>query len=158
MSEAPNQILSQTINNIFANNQAALLHHLSLKGTKGKNAPSKRSLELAMAVLLVDLAGCDENFEQREYQVIVSGLQRMFGTSRSEVSALVNQATLELANLRGPSRFAELLKENLNLQERQRIMQIVEEIIMADAKEDSFEIYLRNKLANLLDLESTIIS
>lgn len=108
-----------------------------------------------MAVLLVDLATSDENFEQPEYQVIVSGLQRMFGTSRAEVSALINQAQLELANLRGPNYFIELLHQNLDLHERQMIMQIVDEIILADSVENPFEIYLRNKFAKMLEVDST---
>lgn len=155
MSNAAKNLFSQTIDSMFSNNQSALNRHLHLKGIKGERAPSKRSLELAMAVLLVDLASSDENFEPREYQVIVSGMQRLFGTSRSEVSALINQAQLELANLRGLNHFYELLRENLDQRERERIMQIVEEIILADKVEDSFEIYLRNKFAKMLALEPT---
>jgi uncharacterized tellurite resistance protein B-like protein len=122
-----------------------------------KCAHVKKELELALAVLLVDLASCDQNFEQQEYQVISNGLKRMFGTGKSDVQALVNQANTVLKNLRGTSRFAEMLKDNLSHEERQHVMELINEVIDADGQEDGFETYLRHKFAKLLGFEIKIV-
>ena len=118
----------------------------------------KRDIELAVTVLLVDLAASDQEFDPREYQVIVHGLMEMFGTQKHEVSALINQAQTILRNLRGVSQFGKLLTDNLSLDERMSIMRIIEQVIQADGVEDGYETYLRHKLQKMLGLEETPIN
>lgn len=111
---------------------------------------SLNELELALTVLLVDLASSDQDFDQQEYTVIVYGLMRLFGTQKQHVSTLVNQAQNQLRNMRGINRFSSLLKENLSLEQREAVMEIVEDLIHSDGEEDDYEIYLRHKLMGLL--------
>lgn len=115
-------------------------------------AARKKDLELALTVLLVDLAGSDQNFDQQEYNIIVHGLMRMFGTPKTEASALVNQAQTVIRNLRGVDRFGALLRESLSSEEKETVMDVIEEVIGADGIEDDYEIYLRQKLKNLLGI------
>lgn len=156
MNEARSNILGNAIDTIFANsaqNQTQWARNSSKN--KGKQPTAKKQLELAMAVLLVELASCDQNFEPREYNLIASGLMRVFGTPRSEISALVNRAKLTLENFNGTTRFAELLKNNLDENIRAQIMDVVNDVIMADGIEDGFEIFLRQKFAKILDVSMT---
>jgi uncharacterized tellurite resistance protein B-like protein len=113
----------------------------------------KAELELALTVVLVDLACIDQNFEQSEYQIIVEGVHSMFGTNALQVQALVNQAMLILKDLRGTNRFGSLLKENLNENQRTAIMEIVDQLVGADGSEDGFETYIRNKISSVLGIE-----
>ena len=150
-------ILENTITSIFAenaHNQQSLRKQLKGKTSK-KAKTSKQELELALTVLLVELASSDQNFEPREYNAIASGLMRVFGTPRTEISALVNRANLTLANLRGTTRFAELLQKNLDKNTREQIMDVINSVIMADGVEEGFEIFLRQKFARLLDVSLT---
>ena len=119
---------------------------------KGKKHASKRELEQALAILLVELASCDQNFDTNEYNIIISGLKRIFGTERNQVTALINQANAMIASMRGSSGYGVLLRDNLSIPQRQNILEIVEEIISADGRVDGFEIYVRNKIAELLGL------
>jgi uncharacterized tellurite resistance protein B-like protein len=132
-------------------------HSLTQKSAEARKRFSgkvkKRDIELAVTVLLVDLAASDQDFDPREYQVIVHGLMEMFGTQKHEVSALINQAQTILRNLRGVARFGELLTENLSLEDRLAIMRIIEQVIQADGVEDGYETYLRHKLQKMLGLE-----
>lgn len=121
----------------------------------GRPSPKKSEkgnveLELALAVLLVDLASCDQQFDADEYRTIAAGMQRVFGTAPNDVRKLVSQARLVLANLRGTSAFADLLREQLSVEERQAIMAVVDEVVAADGREDGFETYLRHKIGDLL--------
>jgi uncharacterized tellurite resistance protein B-like protein len=113
----------------------------------------RRDLELAVTVLLVDLAAADQNFQPREYQLMANALKSIFGTPRHEVQNMVNQANTILRNLRGTSYYAKMLKENLDDKAKKALMEIIDEIIMADGTEDGMEIYLRQKMAMSLGVE-----
>lgn len=148
------QILLKNIQRMFSNNGVAInSEHKWLKSLKSNKGPSKHDLELAVSVLLVDLASCDQNFDQQEYEVIVNGLRRLFGTQRTEVRALINEANTLLAGLRGPTRFAELLREHLPPEQKVAIMDIIDQTIAADNTEDGFETYLRHKFAEMLGMK-----
>ena len=146
-----NQLLNQTISDIFVGHNRLLPETKQLR-IKNRKAP-KKELELACAVLLVDLASCDENFDMPEYHVIVNGLMRTFGTGKTEVSALIHRAKAALSNLRGTSSFANLLKENLSEDQRKALGEIIEDLINADGVVAGFEVYLKNKYADLLGIQ-----
>lgn len=152
MSKVSNNILHNTVQNIFHNNDRILQSQMPSRKNR-QSRISKRELELALSVLLVDLAGCDQTFDVQEYNLIQTGMRRVFGTTKTEVTALINQANQTLKNLRGTSRFAAMLKENLEPQERKIIMEVIEDVISADGTEDGFETYLRHKFADLLGVE-----
>lgn len=151
MSSNADGILRNTISGIFQNHQEAFKPKQPIR-TKSGASLQKSELELALTVLLVDLASADQSFDPQEYHVITDGLRRVFGTTKSEVQALINQATTVLSNLRGVSRFATLLKDNLDHEQKQAIMEIIEQVIQADGVEDGFETYLRHKLAGMLGM------
>ena len=121
---------------------------------KRKGGASKKDLEVAFTVLLVDLATCDQNFDPREYQVISHALMNLFGTTPQQVKELINRAQLVIQNLRGTSKFAELLRENLDLDQKKAILQVIDNVIDADDAEDGFETYLKHKFRDLLGFET----
>lgn len=145
-------LLSNTIEDVFSKHSKALAAFNSTSQTKGKQKVSRKDLELALTILLVELATADQNFDTPEYSMIVTGLKRIFGTDRTAVTGLVNQANLILGNLRGSSKFAELLRENLSIPQRECIIEIVHEIIEADGKIDGYELYIQNRIADLLGI------
>ena len=147
MNKAPG-LLQSAVQDIFNNNDKILERQGGARKTR--SSIPKTDLELALTVLLVDLAGCDQNFDAQEYNIIQNGLRRVFGTTKSEVTALINHANLTLKNLRGTGRFAGLLKDSLDQNHREVIMEVIEDVISADGVEDGFETYLRHKFADLL--------
>lgn len=146
-----NQLINQTINDIFCKSASSSPRHLNTK--QGERKISKEKLEIALAVILVDLASCDQNFDNHEYHAICEGMRRVLGTSKTEVGALVQRAQIAIANLRGTSNFATLLRDNLSDDARSSIWEVIEELISADGVQDGFELYLRNKYAELLGIE-----
>ncbi|MBX7143908.1 MAG: TerB family tellurite resistance protein [Oligoflexia bacterium] len=151
MATNQNEIFRSTITSIFDNHNNVIDRGFTRKSAT-KTGLKKNDLELALAVLLVDLASCDQNFEMREYNIIQNGLRRIFGTTKDEVTKLINQANTTLKNLRGSSRFAAQLKENLDENARKAIFEVIEEVIAADGVEDGFETYMRHKFADLLGI------
>lgn len=146
-----NALLSDAIENIFAKHNK--IFEKELRTQKEKRKMPKRDLELALTVLLVELASCDQNFDMPEYNIIAGGLKRLFGTTKEEVTTLVNQANLVLSNLRGTSKFGSTLKENLTQDERNVVMEVINDVISADGREDGYETYLRQKFAGFLGVE-----
>ncbi|RMD86622.1 MAG: hypothetical protein D6808_02930 [Candidatus Dadabacteria bacterium] len=149
MNDSNQAFLQKSVHNLFAQSFAAN------RKSKISSSVPVQDLEFAAAVLLVDLASIDQNFDMVEYQAIVNGLNRIFGTTHEEVQEMVNRANRVLKQLRGTSRFGELLRKNLPETERKAIMDLINEVIMADGKEDGYEIYLREKFKEMLGLSKT---
>lgn len=155
MSDSDQEGFAKKLHSIFEKNDKIL--EKRKKFDRG-NGVSVRDLEVALTVLLVDLASCDQNFDQQEYNVITHGLMEIFGTSKDEVSALVNQANMVIANMRGTSRFAETLKQNLSSEEKESVLAIIDQIIHVDGEEDGFETYLRAKFVEILGINEAVAS
>jgi uncharacterized tellurite resistance protein B-like protein len=140
---------STAISGIFAN------HNRNTQRTtpwlKANSTVKARDIELATAVLLVELASCDENFEPREFQTIVGGIQRIFGTKADEIRKLIHEAKLAIANMRGTDKFAELLRDNLQAEQKKLIFDVIDEVIRSDGIEDDYEVFLRNKFTRLIE-------
>lgn len=147
-------VLRSTINSIFEQNNTLLAGQEKAQTTGKKKRKNTADLELALTVLLVDLASCDQAFEPQEYQVISNGLMRIFGTSKSNVQSLVNRAQSTLQNLRGVDRFGAMLRQNLTEEEKRATLEIIDEVIQSDGITDGFEVYLREKFCNLLGLST----
>ena len=145
-------ILRHTIDSMFAGETALIQAEGQYKSfKKGKaNAANRNDLALALTVLLVDLASCDQNFDQEEYALIVKGLKRAFGVDRFAVQAMVNQATQVLKELRGTDQFAATLRDNLTPEQKHLVMEIIDDTISADGVKDSHELFLRSKFAMIL--------
>ena len=151
MNKKSNQLVSNQVLQQFKNPNSR--YSEQIRKNLRKSAAKKLDLELALTIILVDVASCDGEFEQSEYHVISCALRMILGSCRTDMSKLVNQAKLALANLRGISRYAQILCDCLEENERRFILQAVENVIMADGREDDFETYMRHKLADLLDIE-----
>ena len=137
---------NEVVDQIVQNRQAGA------KGGPKKAANNRREVELAAVILLVDVASADQNFDNKEYQTISDGMRRAFGTTKEQVASLVQEAKNALANLRGSSKYADLLRDNLNPNERQAVFELIEEVIAADGQVAGFEEYLRQKFAKLLGI------
>ena len=123
---------------------------------KGKRRTDRmEDLKLAVVVLLVDLATCDQQFDEKEYQAISAGLRRIFHLDQRDIGHYVQAAQAALGSLRGIGAFTSLIRDECSPEQRNAIMHVVNEVIAADGREDDFEVYLRHKLAKLLNVPST---
>lgn len=126
---------------------------VSLVPTKKVPASTRapiQELEFALTVLLVELASSDENFDQEEYHTITMSLQRVFDTDRAKAKEYINRASVSLSQVRGTTSYARLLSENLSLDERRMVTDIIDELISADGQQDPFEIYHKNRIRHIL--------
>ena len=122
-----------------------------------KPRATARELELALVVVLVDLALADGIFDPREKEIIYHGVESRFGSSRAEVIDLINQATVILNGLRGSSRYTTILRENLDLNKRVEVVHLINDLIAADGKEEGLETYLRERYAKALGVTVKVV-
>lgn len=145
--------LDKAVDGIFGNSNK---HIHGVKPKQSNNAKSAKILEneskLALTVILVELAGSDQNFDLQEYDAICMGLKRVFNIDRQEVQNLVNQANTVLAGLRGTTGFAEKLAKNLDADQKKVIIEVIDDLINTDGKVDGFEIYLKQKFIRIIGL------
>jgi uncharacterized tellurite resistance protein B-like protein len=149
-NKSDNKLIVNTLNNLFAENNRT---KQKLQSQQAKNGVTKRDLELALTTVLVDLAASDQNFQQQEYHMITVGLQSLFGTAKTEITGLVNQAVSNLKNLRGTTSSAKLLRENLNDEQKKLALQSFDAVMETDGVEDGFEVYLRTKFVDILGIK-----
>lgn len=148
-NESENNFTAETLDKIFSQTEGK---------PKGGNAGRKQlgdkkkqqELELALTVILVDLASCDQNFDRSEYHFIGKVLREIFGTTPDEVKPLVNQAITILSNLRGTNSYADLLAENLPDEKKHLVLEAIDTMIDIDGVEDGFETYHRARLERML--------
>ena len=110
------------------------------------------TIELAVAVLLVDLAMIDQEFDSREYKYISATFKELYGLQDEDIANLIKQSKNYLAQMRGTSTFASYLKDNVPEEQRVQIGKAISGIIKVDGVEDGFEIYFKNKISALLEV------
>jgi uncharacterized tellurite resistance protein B-like protein len=115
-----------------------------------KRPATQQELELALTVVLVDIALADGTFDQREKETIYHGVESMYGSSRDHVIGLINEATVILSGLRGSSRFTALLRDNLGPDQRLFIVHLINNLVLSDGEEEGLEAYLRERYAKAL--------
>lgn len=113
---------------------------------------TQRDLEYALVLLLVELATCDDGFDEPERYAITNGMARLFGTVPSDVAILISRAQHTLNSFRSTTKASEILRQHLTQDQRHEIMAIIDNVIHADGKTDGFEMFHRHKFARLLDI------
>lgn len=142
-------IFKKAISEIISNEK---IQAAELTNQEVAKKASIQELEIALVVILVDLSYADQNFTQDEHNEIISLLAKNFQFTPAKTKHLIGQAKLTIANLRGTENFAKLLCENLNEEQRKKVLDIIHSIIVADNTIDPFETYLEGKYQKLLGL------
>jgi len=116
----------------------------------GAEATRERELELATAVLLVEVARADFAEAGLEIDAVKRLLEEHLGIGRAEVETLVADARREAdaqATLQG---FTRQLHEELGREEKLRILEMLWRVALSDSSLDKHEDHLIRKVAGLL--------
>ncbi|MGC9337849.1 MAG: TerB family tellurite resistance protein [Candidatus Cloacimonadia bacterium] len=135
----------------------------SLRGILGRLKPEQeqseerveRRIQIAACVLLVELAGSDEEFTDEERERIIEILKEQFDLSDEEVRELIDtaqQARKESVDL---WQFTNLINQNFSEKEKIDIVENAWRVVYADGKLSHHEDYVIHKISNLLRLSHT---
>ena len=113
-------------------------------------AQRESAIRSATAVLMVDVARADYVFDDTEFDSVLRLIQSHFDLSAEEAAALVNMADEKADDLTSLHEFTQLLHNNLDEQEKARIVGLLWRIAYADGRLDKYEDALVLKISDLL--------
>jgi uncharacterized tellurite resistance protein B-like protein len=121
-------------------------------GSEGSGEPVSREqeLNLATAVLLVEVARADFSQDEVEIEAVAELLELHLGVSREEVTALIAEAQQHADHTASLQSFTRQLHEELSLAEKLSIIEMLWRVAHADATLDKHEDHLIRKVAGLL--------
>jgi uncharacterized tellurite resistance protein B-like protein len=113
-------------------------------------AEREKALRLATAVLMVDVARADHVFDEIEFDSVLQLIQKHFGLNSAQAAELVNEAGDVAEDLVTVQHFTRRLHENLDEDEKARIVELLWKVAYADGRLDRYENSLVLKISDLL--------
>jgi uncharacterized tellurite resistance protein B-like protein len=113
-------------------------------------ASLEHSIRLAGAVILVETAMADFEFDRSERKAIAAALKTAHLVSEDEAHELLHLAEVEVDASVSLHEFINVLNRNLNPDQKRVIMEMLWEVAYADGRIDKYEDYRIRKLADLL--------
>ena len=107
-------------------------------------------VELAAAVLMVEISLADSAIDNDELAVIKMALVNHFNIEAGEVDELIDLARREVDLAISLHEFTRMLNENLDAAEKIRVIESLWKVAFADAVLDKYEEYYIRKIADLL--------
>lgn len=117
----------------------------SLKADRGHDG-----LQVAAAALLVEAALMDESFDDAERATIERLLTARFDLSAGEVSALVEEAKVQVTESSQLFGFTRVIADSYDNDQRVELVEMLWQVAYADGELHDFEASLMRRLAGLL--------
>ena len=108
------------------------------------------AIRSATAVLMLDVARADHVFDESEFERVLALIETHFGILPEDAADLVNAADDQAENLVSLHEFTQLLHNNLDESEKERIVGLLWQVAYADGRLDKYEDSLVRKLSDLL--------
>ena len=122
------------------------------EGDKTNASDNERRIQVATAVILLEVAHADEEYSTSEQDRILHILGEQFNLDRQSVEELVQVSEEQLRESIDLWHFTEIINSNYDVAEKCRIIEKVWQVIYADGKLDKYEDHIVHKLARILNL------
>jgi len=119
---------------------------------RADNADNEQRIQVATAVILLEVAHADEDYSQSEQDRILNILKSQFSLDEESVQELVQVSEEQLKRSIDIWHFTEIINKSYGIEEKRRIIEKVWQVIYADGKLDKYEDYIVHKLARILHL------
>jgi uncharacterized tellurite resistance protein B-like protein len=124
----------------------------SADSQRADDADSERRIQVATAVILLEVAHADEDYSQSEQDHILSILKSQFNLDEESVQELVQVSEEQLRRSIDLWHFTEIINKSYDIEAKCRIIEKVWQVIYADGKLDRYEDHIVHKLARILHL------
>ena len=108
------------------------------------------SLELAAAVLMVEISLADSEIQDEEREVIINALENQFHLPAEDTETIFDLATREADHAVSLHGFTSLLNKTMSYEEKVKIIELLWHVAYADAVLDKYEEYFVRKISDLL--------
>jgi uncharacterized tellurite resistance protein B-like protein len=124
----------------------------SLTAPAGAQAPAERehTLQLATAVLLVEVMRAEPGLQDSERDAVLTALRRKFALSDDELQRLLELAHETARTAYDYQRFTALMNERFTQEQKIRVVEAMWEVAFADQHLDAHEHHVISKVAGLL--------
>lgn len=112
----------------------------------------KHNLEIAACALLLEIAKADDDFDAEEKNRIIEIMTEKFRLSEDEVKVILEESEHSVRESISLYEFTDVLNQNLNSDEKYRIIKYLWEIAYTDGNLDSYEEHYIKKISNNLHL------
>ena len=119
---------------------------------RADDADNEHRIQVATAVILLEVAHADEEYSQTEQDHILNILKSQFSLDEESVQELIQVSEEQLRRSIDMWHFTEIINKNYDIEEKYRIIENVWQVIYADGKLDKYEDYIVHKLARILHL------
>ncbi|MBX7256785.1 MAG: TerB family tellurite resistance protein [Candidatus Hydrogenedentes bacterium] len=109
-------------------------------------------LRLATCIVLLEVAGADNEFSPAECQLIIDSLRTRFDLLQEEAEELIEVAQERRQEASGLWKYTNQINQSCSVEEKVGIIEEVWRVIYADGSLDGHEDYLVHKLADLMNL------
>jgi len=128
-----------------------------LAGASGQVAHDKKAdttlrIQIATAVILLEVAYADEELSQSEQARIEEILRKRFQIDQESIGELLQIAEEKRRGSIDIWHFTKIINENFSDEEKYRIIETVWQVIYADGRLDKYEDYIVHKLSNMLHI------
>jgi uncharacterized tellurite resistance protein B-like protein len=118
-----------------------------------QGAPSvEHSLRLATAALLVEMSRQDDTIQAEEREAVARALRERFELSKKEVDELYAMAEQEVSEAIDYYQFTSLMKEHFTLEQKEKVIELLWQVAIADGRIDRYEEHMVRRIAELLYL------
>lgn len=124
----------------------------SLQAPPASDDGRKHTLELATAVLLIEVARADGRLDESEQLAVMQILRSRFDLSESELTELFELARQRSEDSHDLYSFTERLNQSLDEPQRVRVFELLWSAAYADGHADAHETHLLRRLADLLHI------
>lgn len=143
----------------MARDTAPMLHLIADLFESLKSAPAdtgvterEHTLQLATAVLMLEVVRADGRMDEAEQQAVLDALRARFTLSAAEVQELFELAHDKSEQTHDLYSFTARLNELLDERERVHVFELLWSVAYADGQADAHEAHLLRRLADLLHL------
>lgn len=115
-----------------------------------KDGDDEPDLNLAAAVLMVEISMADSDIGKDERRIMMNALQKSFKLPEDEARTIIELAEQEVDHAISLHNFTSLINRTLSRKDKVRIIEILWEVAFADQVLDKYEEYFVRKIADLL--------
>jgi uncharacterized tellurite resistance protein B-like protein len=129
-----------------------LLRNLIEPQPSGETAPSEHALQLATAVLLVEVMRTDTRIAPEERNTVLDALREKFALRDDELARLLELAEAESDEASDFYRFTSQINKGFSIESKVRIVEYLWQVALADGHLSHHENHLMRKLGDLLHI------
>jgi uncharacterized tellurite resistance protein B-like protein len=119
-------------------------------GTRPDDAGGEHALQIATAVLLLEMMRMDNRIADEERAAVAELMRRQFHLAASEFEAILEMAEQAARNAHDYYQFTSLINKRCDAAQKTRIVENMWRVAMADGHLDAHELHLMRKIGDLL--------